>query len=103
VYESRELIVIKMEAAGLKPGDAEVLVENDVVTIRGARLDRCSLAKLAFHQAEVRYGRFERRLRISVPFDADRIRAELADGFLEVIVPKADPPSRRVVKVSLTV
>ena len=101
VYETEDVVVIKIEMAGLEHGDAEVMVEGDVLTVRGERHDRCPLKKVAFHQMEIRYGTFERRIQINIPFDPDGIKARMVEGFLEVIVPKAEPPEPRRIKLNV--
>ena len=95
VFECDHVFVIKLAVSGLKTGPsgaiegAEVLVEGDTVIIRGERNDHCHHTKRAFFQMEIHYGRFERRVRFTSPFDRDKIGASYRDGFLEVIVPKA--------------
>ena len=95
VFECDKVYVIKMAVSGLsraadgKVQGAEVWVEDDTVIVRGNRADLCPHTKRAFFQMEIHYGCFERRVRINAPFDRERIRAEYRDGFLEVIVPKA--------------
>lgn len=103
VYESGDAVIIRMELGGLQPGDAEVTVDGNVVTIRGERRDRCPVRKVAFHQMEIRYGKFQRRIKINVPFDPDRIEARTVEGFLEVVVPKVEPPEPRKVTLSIQV
>lgn len=103
VYETEDLIIVRMEVAGLRPGEAEITVEGNVLTARGVRVDRCSVAKLAFHRMEIPYGRFEKRIQINVPFDPAGIEARIDEGFLEVTVPKIDPPEPREVKLSIHV
>jgi len=95
VFECDRVYVIKVDVSGLRRDpdgnvqEAEVLVEGDTVIIRGHRADRSRHTKRAFFQMEINYGRFERRVRFTAPFDRDGIRAEYHDGFLEVVVPKA--------------
>jgi HSP20 family molecular chaperone IbpA len=45
---------------------------------------------------EIASGPFERRVRIPIAFDRDRMSAHLADGFLTVTPPRRDPARRRV-------
>ena len=45
---------------------------------------------------EIAFGDFEREVRISVPFDRDRVSAHLEDGFLKVTLPKQLPIRRQV-------
>ena len=99
VYECADQIVIKLEIAGLQPGDAEVIVERNIATIRGVRRDACPRCKLRVHRMQIPYGRFERRLKIDSPFDRDAVSYDYRNGFLEVIIPKTPPPEPRRVQV----
>lgn len=101
VFESEDRFVIKMEIGGLGPAEAEVVVEKNILTIRGVRADRCCHAKQTVHQMEIRYGAFERRVRIDAPFDREGIACQYAEGFLEVVVPKAAPPEPRKVRLQI--
>lgn len=95
VYESDDAYVVRMAISGLKRRpdgrieNAEVIVENDVLTVRGSRQDDCPHNKCAFYQMEIHYGYFECRVRIHAPFDRDNVRAEYRDGFLNIFIPKA--------------
>ena len=95
VFECDSVYVIRVAVSGLQrdaDGEllgVEVLVKNDTVVVRGNRPDGCTHTKRAFFQMEIHYGRFERYIRFTAPFDRDNIRAEYRDGFLEVVVPKA--------------
>lgn len=96
VFECDKVFVIKMALSGLTKyeggelKDAEVLIENDTIIIRGRRTDRCPHTKRNFYQMEIHYGYFERRVCIRAPFDREHVHAEYRDGFLEVVVPKAE-------------
>jgi HSP20 family molecular chaperone IbpA len=46
---------------------------------------------------EIACGPFERRLRIPIPFDRNAVTAHVADGFLNVVLPKVETGPRRVV------
>ena len=107
VFECARVYVIVMEISGLTSApdgkllDAEVAVEGDTMIIRGERRERCAHAKNTFHQMEVNYGPFERRVRFHAPFDADGIEAKYRDGFLEVVVPKAAKARRDAQRVEV--
>ena len=101
VSECADQIVIKMEIAGLRPEEAEVVAEKNILTIRGTRADRSVERKETIHQMEIRYGKFQRRIQIDIPFDKDGITVRYAHGFLEVVVPKATPPEPRKVHLRI--
>jgi HSP20 family molecular chaperone IbpA len=48
------------------------------------------------HQMEIACGPFERALRIAIPFERDRVSAQLEDGFLRITLPKRSAGPRRI-------
>lgn len=91
VVEREDAIVVHAELPGVEAKDAEVTVEDGVLTVRGEkRSERKEEAKGRTY-SERFFGSFERRLTIPENVDADRIEARLKDGVLEVILPKRAP------------
>jgi len=86
VYETEQNYVIKVEVAGMRDEDFEVAFENNVLIIRGHRLDHNE--KRAYHQMEIRFGRFELAVEIPVVIDIEKAIAEYKDGFLIIMLPK---------------
>ena len=87
--------MIRVEISGLRQTaageieNAELLVEGDLVILRGNRSDDCPHTKCNYHQMEIQYGPFEVAVAIPAPFDREAITTKYRDGFLEVVVPKA--------------
>jgi HSP20 family protein len=54
--------------------------------IHGQRSDRNE--RRAYHQMEIRFGRFEIAVEIPVVIDVDEAIAEYKDGFLIIMLPK---------------
>ena len=100
VFESDHAYVIRVEISGLRQTasgeieNAALLVEGDLVILRGERSDDCPHAKCNYHQMEIQYGPFEVAVRISAPFDADAVTTKYRQGFLEIVAPKAQAPQR---------
>ena len=94
VYETDDNVVVIIEVAGLKEGDYELTLTNRTLTVRGRRLEPED--KLAYHQMEIRYGDFRAHIYLPWPLrDTDEgIEATYEDGFLRVVLRKAQP--RRV-------
>jgi HSP20 family protein len=86
LYETEESCVIKVEVAGMRDEDFEVAFENNVLIIHGHRPDLNE--KRAYHQMEIRFGRFEIAVEIPVIVDIEQAIAEYKDGFLVIILPK---------------
>jgi len=89
VYETNDSFVVRVEIAGMHEEDFEVAVENHILMIGGHRSDLNE--RRAYHQMEIRFGKFEIAVEIPVPVDADGSVAEYKDGFLLIQLPKANP------------
>lgn len=86
VYETEKNLVIKVEVAGMRDDDFELGVEDQFLTITGNRPDLHE--RRAYHQMEIRSGRFEIVIGLPAIVDVERATAEYKDGFLMVIFPK---------------
>jgi HSP20 family protein len=83
---------VRADLPGVDPKAVEVSVEDDVLTIAGER--KTEHEDAAYR--EVRYGRFERRLRVPEGVDPQAITATYKNGVLELAVPLPKPASRKV-------
>ena len=88
VYETEENYVIKVEIAGMRDEDFEVTLESNVLMIRGHRSDFNE--RRAYHQMEIRFGRFELAVEIPVTVDVEKAAAEYKDGFLMILLPRSN-------------
>ena len=88
VYETEDSYVIKVEIAGMRDEDFEVAFENNILMIAGYRSDLNE--RRAYHQMEIRFGRFEIAVEIFVSVDVEKATAEYRDGFLTIMLPKPD-------------
>src|SRR5215213_4028880 len=86
VYETENSCVIKLEIAGMKDEDFEVGFENNILMISGNRPDLNE--RRAYHQMEIRFGKFEIAVEIPVVVDLEKALAEYKDGFLVILLPK---------------
>lgn len=94
VYETEGDCVIKVEIAGMRDEDFEVAFENNILMIRGNRPDLNQ--RRAYHQMEIRFGKFELAVEVPVVVDIEKAKAEYKDGFLVVILPKVNAKQDKV-------
>ena len=87
VYETEEVYIVRMEIAGVREEDFEVTFENDTLLIMGSRSDLSE--RRAYHQMEIRFGKFATAVSLAGPVNVDGALAEYKDGFLTVTLPKA--------------
>lgn len=89
VYQTPENIVIKSTIAGVSPEDISVTVDNDMVTVKGERRSEKTVKKEDYYYQECYWGSFSRSVILPVDVETDKIDAELKNGILTVILPKA--------------
>jgi len=96
VFESTSSVVVRFELAGVRSEDLRVTVDGGMLRVSGVRrvLDRSDVKRL--HQMEIATGPFERRVQIPVPIDREAVSANLADGFLTVVLPRREAGPRQV-------
>jgi HSP20 family protein len=87
MYVSEEGLVIKVELAGMRREDLELVIEGDRVRIAGYRPDGCRAAKCKFLMMEINYGAFETVIELPKGYDLAQARAAYQNGFLRIDVP----------------
>ena len=87
VFESRDHLVVVMEAPGLPPEALRVVFRERELKLVGERRARRTGAGSTFLCLERPHGRFERAIPLDVPVDVARARATLAGGILTVSLP----------------
>ena len=89
-------VVVRVELAGVRSEDLRVTVDGGTLRVSGVRrvIDRSDVKRL--HQMEIATGPFERRVQIPVPIDREAVSANLADGFLTVVLPRREAGPRQV-------
>jgi HSP20 family protein len=85
-YETEEEYIVRVEVAGMREADFEITIEGGFLLINGVRPDVPE--RRAYHQMEIRFGKFSTAVVIPGSVDLDRSVAEYKDGFLIVKLPK---------------
>lgn len=97
VYETEDRYVVTAEVPGIAREHIDLAVHDNRLTVRGARLDADADGTTQhFHQVERGHGTFERTFRFADPVRTDEISADLRDGVLTIMLPKAASPPRRI-------
>ena len=66
VYETEEVVVVRMDVSGMKRDSFEITIDGEDVVIRGQRKDPTPPGRKHFHKMEINVGPFERRIRVPV-------------------------------------
>jgi HSP20 family protein len=88
VYEKPESIAIVAELAGMEREEIEVILEGDVISLRGTRPDPNVCEQRAFHEARIAYGAFAADIYVPFTIDNDRATATYENGFLRIELPR---------------
>lgn len=99
MYQTKDNVIIKSTIAGVRPDDIDITVANDMVTIKGSRTREEKITQDDYFYQECYWGNFSRSVIVPVDIDSENIEADLKDGILTVIVPKAAKAKTKKVKV----
>lgn len=88
VYETGSDVVVLIELAGVKQDEIEVIVDNNILTIRGYRKDSKQGIKRTYSQMEILWGSFQREIPLPANVNTNQVKAFYENGFLEVILPR---------------
>ncbi|HZL07526.1 MAG TPA: Hsp20/alpha crystallin family protein [Coriobacteriia bacterium] len=95
-------IVVRAELPGIDPSEVDIEVTDGVLTIKGERTADTEREGEGWLIRESSYGSFERAMVLPEGVDAEEIKAEYADGILEIHVPKAlEAVKPKTTKVSI--
>jgi HSP20 family protein len=101
VYEESGRYLVRADIPGVTPKDIEVTAEDGVLTIRGERKANEPAERNGFESIERVSGTFMRRFTLPEPAQEAGIKANYANGVLEVEIPKA--PRVEAKRISVTV
>lgn len=87
VYQTESELVIQSAIAGVKPEELNILVEGDLIIIKGERKRYVEESEDYFSQ-ECYWGSFSRKIILPVEVDPGRIDATLKEGILTIRMPK---------------
>jgi HSP20 family protein len=76
--------LIKMELAGVAPGEVQLLAQRNVLHVKGRRRDLVVHGGYTCHKLEINYTNFERSITLPGVIDAGDIRTEYRDGILRI-------------------
>ena len=91
---------ISAELPGLDEEDVEILVSDDVLTIRGEKKAETEDRERGF--SERYYGHFERHIPLPFEVEEDKAEASFENGVLTVTLPKSPNASARVKRIAIT-
>lgn len=86
IFRSGTRWLVRMELAGVSRHEVELLVRQQVLTVRGRRRDLRLQGGFVCHSLEISYSNFERSFSFPAPIDADSLDVEFRDGLLHILL-----------------
>lgn len=99
IFETDQSLTLILEMPGVKKENVDVEVENDILTIKG-RIDFSNYEGLQPLYTEYNIGDYARSFQLSSKVDQSRIKAQLRDGVMTLMLPKAEKAKPRKIVVS---
>jgi HSP20 family protein len=98
IFETEHALKVVLEMPGVDKDSVDVGVENDVLTIAG-KLDVSKYEGLQPLYTEYNIGNYSRSFQVSNKIDQDGIKADLKDGVMTILLPKAEKAKARRIAV----
>jgi len=100
VYETGNEYVVKAELPGVDPKDVDISIEDDVLTIKGEFQKKEEVSEDQYLRRELRYGRFQRSLRLPPTVEPEKAQAQFENGMLKLTIPKKAEARSRTIKIT---
>jgi HSP20 family protein len=82
VYRTDQGWIVKVDLAGIRPGDIEVTIDGPVLRISGLRRDGTCGEGVSHYQLEITYSRFEKMIQFPRSIEHASIDRDYHDGLL---------------------
>lgn len=92
---------IAVELPGVEDKDIEVTCHDGVVSVKGEKKTEREEKGDTWYFSERQYGSFSRSFRLPPDADGGKVEADLRDGVLTIVVPRAEPKEPEATKVKI--
>lgn len=99
ILDTADGIIIRADLPGVKKEDVSVELKDNLMTLKGERIADMSLKSEKYFRRERCFGSFFRTFALPERISADRIRAVLKGGVLEIYFPKPEKEKPRQIHV----
>lgn len=98
IFETEQALTVILEMPGVAKEHVDVSVESDIVTIEG-RIDFSKYEGMQPVYTEYNVGNYTRSFQVSSKIEQSGISAELQDGVMTLVLPKAERAKPRKIAV----
>jgi HSP20 family protein len=102
IYETEADLVLQADLPGFNAKDIDIVVENNVLTIRGERQFDAKLQPQGVHRMERSYGKFSRSFTLPASVNTQKVQANYNNGVLTVSLAKAEHARPKRIQIAAT-
>jgi HSP20 family protein len=99
IRETDEALVVTMDLPGVDKQDVDITITDDELRVVAERKKESEIAEKDFHKRERICTRFERSVTLPVNIKVEETKAKLAEGVLEITLPKEMVTSRKRISI----
>jgi HSP20 family protein len=102
VADNEKEVTVRAEVPGVDPKELNISVLGNTLTLSGEKKESTEKREGAYYHRETQAGSFRRSVPLPAGVDAEKVKAEYANGVLTVHLPKAATaqPKRISIKTS---
>jgi len=98
IFETTDDIVLTADMPGVDEKSVDITLEQDVLTVEG-RMSEVVPEGYRLDFQEFHEGDYRRVFTLATDVDRDRIQAEVKNGVLRLLLPKAEPAKAKKIQV----
>ncbi len=101
ISETDDELKVEAELPGLDDDDVEVVLSDNILTIKGEKKQEHEDKRKDYHVIERSFGSFSRAITLPYEVDPDAIRANFKKGVLTITIPKPPQVQARARKIAI--
>jgi HSP20 family protein len=101
LIERTDSYVLKVDLPGMQAEDVALQIEDNVLTLSGARKREAGADTAAYHHSERPFGSFARAITLPKGVESEGVTAAFADGVLEITIPKPEQIKPRRIDIAV--
>jgi HSP20 family protein len=98
-WQGPEAIAVIAELPGIEPGDIEISVKDNVLTLSGERKAPEVPDGARWHRRERGYGKFSRAIRLPFAAAGDKVEARMINGILSVLIARPEETKPKKIEI----
>ena len=98
IYETGDALTVVMEMPGVDKSNVDISVEKSVLKVDG-RIDLSKYGGLQPVYTEYNIGHYSRTFQLASSIDQGKIKAEMKDGVLSLVLPKMEQAKPRSIPI----